>query len=390
MNKEDTRKWYQKVDWVNSVFLSLSPFVAVAGVVYVIWHDLLAWQSVVLFIVMTLATGLAITGGYHRLFSHKSYSASWPIRLLYLMFGSAAFQNSAIKWCSDHRDHHKYVDTEKDPYNIKRGFWYAHILWIFQKRHPASEYNNVPDLREDALMRWQDKYNMLIGVLVGFGLPLFLGFLWGDPWGAFFLAGFFRIVMNHHFTFFINSLCHMIGAQPYSHKNTARDFWLLSVFTYGEGYHNFHHAFPADYRNGIKAYHWDPTKWLVWILDRVGLVRNLKRMPGQIVFFKRVRKKESELMKKFRNRKIDAVRDFNERVVRAREKFEASYLQLQEKKMEYRKLKAEKMHAFKNQMAQFNERLEQLKRDIQTAKQNFKEASENWGAVCQGVELSKI
>lgn len=372
----DTRSFFQKISWVNTLFLTLTPVVAILGTGFVIYEGLLKWQSLVLFVVMAIVTGLAITGGYHRLFAHKSYQAAWPVRLWYLMFGAAAFQNSALKWSSDHRIHHQKVDTDNDPYSITKGFWYAHILWIFEKPFPARTYDNVPDLDRDFLIRFQDRYIFTLGVLFGFILPLGLGALWGDPWGGLFLAGFARVVMNHHFTFFINSLCHMWGARPYSATDSARDNWVLSLFTYGEGYHNFHHSFPADYRNGIKAYHWDPTKWAIWLLTLVGLTKDLKRVPERNTLVSRLRLQEARLLARWQEKKGAALNEFQMRVVATRVRLEQAHVRFLELKTEYRRLKKQKTD-------QFHERVQQIRIEMNDARLRLRESSQAWMRLAQ-------
>jgi stearoyl-CoA desaturase (delta-9 desaturase) len=142
----------------------------------------------------------------------------------------------------------------------------------------------VTDLKKDPLLVWQDRYIHLIAVLVAFVLPASIGFLWGG-WkaalGAFLIAGVLRVVVLQHATFCINSLCHYIGAQPYSSKCSARDSWILAIVTFGEGYHNYHHEFQHDYRNGVKPWQIDPTKWIIWVLSKIGLVSDLRRVPTE-------------------------------------------------------------------------------------------------------------
>jgi stearoyl-CoA desaturase (delta-9 desaturase) len=173
------------------------------------------------------------------------------------------------------------VDHDDDPYCISKGLFYAHMGWLMFKLKPLPCFDNVADLKKDPLLVWQDRYIHLIAVLVAFGVPASIGFLWGG-WkaalGAFLIAGVLRVVTLQHATFCINSLCHYIGAQPYSSKCSARDSWILAILTFGEGYHNYHHEFQHDYRNGVKPWQIDPTKWIIWVLSKIGLVRNLRRV----------------------------------------------------------------------------------------------------------------
>lgn len=237
-----------------------------------------AWIVAILF---TGANGMAITGGYHRLWAHRAYEAHWVVRLLYMVFGTMSLQNSVFVWASNHRTHHLHVDDiEQDPYSIRRGFWFAHIGWMLRE-YPSSntDFTNIPDLRRDPMLRFQHRFYVPLALATNFGLPLLAGWLVGDLWGTFMLAGIVRLVWAHHVTFFINSLAHMWGARPYTDENSARDNPVLAVITYGEGYHNYHHIFAHDYRNGVRWWQWDPTKWLIAGLQYVGLTSRLKRTP---------------------------------------------------------------------------------------------------------------
>jgi stearoyl-CoA desaturase (delta-9 desaturase) len=261
-------------------FMIVSPIAAVLLAFYAISQGALTFPQVILAVVFYFATGLSITAGYHRLFSHRAYKAHPIIQAILLFFGAGAFQNSALKWCSDHRRHHKDVDTVEDPYNINEGFFHAHIGWIFYKEDPLYKNKYAKDLGTNPLVAFQHRYYWLIGIISGVLLPAFIGsFLSGGVLGALAFAVLGRLVFVHHATFFINSLCHKVGTRPYTDQNTARDSFLMAFFTYGEGFHNFHHMWQADYRNGIKFYHFDPTKWLIWSCSIFGLTWDLRRTP---------------------------------------------------------------------------------------------------------------
>ncbi len=149
------------------------------------------------------------------------------------------------------------------------------------KLSPDQPYDNVSDLQKDKLVCWQDRYVQWIAVVVSFVLPATLGYFW-NGWhaalGAFLIAGVARIVVLQHCTFLINSACHTMGRQPYSTKCSARDSLFLALFTFGEGYHNYHHEFQHDYRNGVKPWQIDPTKWIIWTLAKLRLARGLRRV----------------------------------------------------------------------------------------------------------------
>ena len=268
---------------LNISFLIAVHVLGIGGLVsYLLIHGL-SQAALVIGLVWTQLTILAISAGYHRLYSHRSYEANAVFEFLLLCFGAAAFQNSVLAWSADHRRHHKFVDTDRDPYNAKRGFWHSHIGWVLQKTRPAVELHPVPDLARMALVRWQHRYYPVIGGVVGFVIPWLLGWSFGDPWGGLIVGGIFRLVVTYHATFSINSFAHWLGAQPYSDANTSRDSAITALITMGEGYHNYHHTFPLDYRNGARAYQFDPTKWLIRALAAIGVTRNLRRAPLPLV-----------------------------------------------------------------------------------------------------------
>ncbi|HEY6483142.1 MAG TPA: fatty acid desaturase [Steroidobacteraceae bacterium] len=269
-------------NWATTLMFSIS---FLAAVVIVPWYGLGhgysrgAWIA---FVVFLYANGMSITGGYHRFWAHRTYDAHWSVRFIYLLFGTMALQNSVFVWASGHRKHHLNVDdVDRDPYSIRRGFWFAHIGWMIRE-YPSGmpEFSNIPDLRRDPMLQFQHRFYIPLVLLTNIGLPLMAGWLIGDVWGTFILAGILRLVVSHHVTFFINSLAHMWGRRPYTDENSARDNPVLAFFTYGEGYHNFHHNFAHDYRNGVRWWQWDPTKWLIAGLQWLGLTRRLKRTPA--------------------------------------------------------------------------------------------------------------
>jgi len=281
------RQFVQKIEWSNFLFLTLTPLAAIFGTLWVLSHDGGHPFTWMLALLMMIASGLSVTVGYHRLFSHKTFQATGIIKLFCLLFGGAAFEGSAQEWCSAHRKHHQFVDTEKDPYNIKKGFWHAHMFWVVLKSDQSDD-SNIKDLKRDPLILFQNRYYVSLAILVGFILPAGLTALWGDFWGGVFIAGFLRVVVNHHLTFLINSYCHYFGKQTYSDDHTARDSGFISLFTYGEGYHSFHHTFESDYRNGVRFYQWDPSKWTIQLLALLGLASRLKRAAPEKILEKRL------------------------------------------------------------------------------------------------------
>jgi stearoyl-CoA desaturase (delta-9 desaturase) len=292
---------WRQVNWLNTVFLFGTLIATLTAVPYYIWKNGLELYQAVMFLFFFIATGISITLGYHRLFSHLSFQATWPVKLFTLLFGAAAFENSALAWCADHRMHHKHTDNEPDPYDISRGFWHAHIGWILFRLKPESPMSVVKDLQADKLVMWQHNHYVKIAMVVGFVIPTVLGYFlggWNGALGALLMSGIARIVFVHHMTFFINSLCHTLGSRPYDKKVSARDSALMAVFTFGEGYHNFHHTFQHDYRNGVKAWQWDPTKWAIILLNKLGLVKNLRKVDEAKIREAEVRARNKELAEK--------------------------------------------------------------------------------------------
>ena len=213
--------------------------------------------------------------GYHRLWSHRSYRACLALRYFLACAGAGQFQWSILWWTRHHRAHHRYLDSDQDPYNARRGLLYSHIGWLIGYTPDAWGKVDVSDLEKDPVVVWQQRYYLPIAVVAGILVPATIAHVgWDDWWGGFFYAGGFRLYIYLHFSFLLNSLAHYAGSQPYSTKHTPRDNVLLALVTFGEGYHNFHHAFPADYRTGPHWYVFDPSKWFIWSCTLLGLASN--------------------------------------------------------------------------------------------------------------------
>jgi stearoyl-CoA desaturase (Delta-9 desaturase) len=233
----------------------------------------------VMFGVLYMISGLGITVGYHRLISHRSFECRPWVKTALLIAGGWALENSALKWCSDHIRHHAKCDKDEDPYNATKGFWHSHVGWIFSKDIVRDDTYEVK-LRKDPIIMWQHRYYLPI-VLSGLALPFVVGAIFGGWMGGlscFLLAGVARVFLVLNSTFCINSICHLWGAQPHGRDDSSRDSWWISLVTFGEGYHNYHHTHLRDYRNGPKWYNFDPSKWLIFMLSKLGLASNLQRV----------------------------------------------------------------------------------------------------------------
>jgi stearoyl-CoA desaturase (delta-9 desaturase) len=305
-----------RIEWVTSTFLIGTALLSLTVVPWFLWtqfnlpvdavNKVHGWGFIwAMFVFYYYATGFGITLGYHRLFSHISFKAKWPVKLFVLLFGAASFENSALDWSADHRIHHKHVDEDEDPYDISKGFFYAHIGWLLFRLKPKPPVTNVKDLEADPLVMWQHRYVQWIGAFVGFVMPAVLGYAYASLMGyanpgmtalaAFLIAGLLRTVVVQQGTFCINSLCHMIGRQPYSTDHSARDSGAVALLTFGEGYHNYHHEFQHDYRNGVKPWQFDPTKWIIWTLSKVGMTEDLRRVPDSRIMAAELKEKSRTL-----------------------------------------------------------------------------------------------
>ena len=372
---------WNNVHWGNSFFLMLTFLGAVVGLPLFVWKYGAEithwWVHLTMFVALYIASGMGITLGYHRLYSHRSFKSKWPVELAVLIGGAAAMQDSALAWCSDHRRHHKHVDHDEDPYNIKKGFWHAHIGWILFKPRLDPPRDNVKDLRANPLVMWQHNWWITIGILAGFGLPALVGYLVEGPLGALcglLVGGMARLTAVHHSTFFINSLCHYMGKQPYSSAHTAKDSWFMALFTFGEGYHNYHHEFQHDYRNGVKPWQFDPTKWMAWVLSRLGLVSDLRRVPDEKIMLAEIRQKGRLLSEQLSSTSQPVCEKAQALFADAGEKLHAATESWERAKNEYSKAAQKKLELTKEQIAELRSQMEAAVAELREAIQQWHNA----------------
>jgi stearoyl-CoA desaturase (Delta-9 desaturase) len=329
-----------KILWMNALFLVLTPLAALILTPLYVLHFGVHWAEPVAMIVLWYLTGMGITAGYHRMLSHRAWWAPKPVRAVLLVLGAAAWQNSAIAWCAGHRYHHKHVDTEDDPYSIEEGFWWAHMLWVMVEGKHHDDFESAPDLLDDELCQWQHRNYMWISLGFNIIVPVVLGLLTGRILGMLLWATLVRVVVVHHFTFFINSLAHMWGKRPWSKEQSARDNGVLAFFTFGEGYHNFHHTFPGDYRNGFRWYQFDPTKWTIWTLSALGLGHDLRRS----TIDRRLRKRWKTMRERYEAQMDEWSESMREQVEAAEARLDEALRDMRSKRSEWRR-KAEELHA---------------------------------------------
>lgn len=295
-----------KIVWRNILFFAFTTLVALIGCPLYIKHYGFSWALAALTAFYMVVTGMGITVGYHRFFAHSTFKAHPIIKNILLFFGAAAFEQSALEWSSQHRDHHRYVDTDRDPYDIKKGFFYAHMGWLMFWEHHV-DYSNVHDLSKDPVVAHQNRHYIFWAITSGVIVPVLIGALMGQALGAFLFAVCLRITFVYHSTFCINSVCHLFGTSTYDAESSAKDNWVNALITYGEGYHNFHHRFPSDYRNGVRWYHFDPSKWTIGFLASLGLVWDLKKVSQFRILAARLHSENIKV-----SRRLEALKKKNE------------------------------------------------------------------------------
>ena len=371
----------RKPIWHNILFMTLTPVIAAVLTPIYLYHHGLSWGLVAFFAVCYAINNMSITSGYHRYLSHRSYAVHPVVDFLYIFFASGAFQGSALQWCTDHRRHHRAVDTEADPYSINKGFLYAHFLWLFST-DPFSDTEYPKDLTKNRWIMLQHKYYVIIATFVGFILPGIVGAALGFGfWGGVIIGGLLRIVCTQHSTFLVNSAAHTFGRQTFTDKHTARDSFLVAILTFGEGYHNFHHSFQSDYRSGTRWYHWDPTKWLIRTLNFLGLASKLKQVKMEEILKARLAMEERQMLS--RGACADRVSMMKLQIVEAQQK-------LRQMKESY--FKARAAHSAEpNAAAQSLRNLKSsMQAEIRMAKIEFRSAYRKWRTFRRAVKRTAV
>ncbi len=360
-----------KLIWLNITVFTLTALVTLLVVpLYAYTHGFDGWQIAAMFAGIAFCE-ISITAGYHRLWSHRAYEAHWLVRAVLVIGGTFATQNSILHWASDHRRHHRYVDdNQNDPYSAKRGFWYSHIGWMLRDygAEKDPQYKNCRDLQSDAIVMWQHRHYLPLVLALNFGIPILLGLWHGDLLGMLLLVGAARLAISHHLTFFINSLAHIWGNQPYSNLNTSRDNGMLAFLTMGEGYHNYHHSFQRDYRNGIRWWQFDPTKWLIRGLALIGLAKNLYRTPVE-----RIEMLRAQMLLRTTSHKLASLPHAEELTLR----LQAEYDTLLSKINAFSLAKKQWVEANKASVMEACD-LDALKKKVENLKLNFLHQKKDW------------
>jgi stearoyl-CoA desaturase (delta-9 desaturase) len=279
-------------DRIATGIVTAVPVLALGLVVWQLWGDFLRWSDVVVFVIMYLATGLGITVGFHRYFTHRSFKTSEPVRAVLAVLGSAAIEGPIISWVADHRKHHTFADQEGDPHSPHvdhgvgwrgafKGLLHAHVGWLFIHTQRGLRRRYARDLIDDPIVSFVDRKFFLWavgGLLLAFALgwaiggSLYAG-LTGLLWG-----GAVRMLVVHHVTFSINSLCHFFGRRRFETDDESRNLLWLAPLSFGESWHNNHHAFPTSAEHGLRRWEVDPSALLIRALEKVGLVWDVVRV----------------------------------------------------------------------------------------------------------------
>ncbi|HET9740969.1 MAG TPA: acyl-CoA desaturase [Solirubrobacteraceae bacterium] len=272
--------------------VTVLPVLALGVVAWQLWNDALGWSDVAIFLFAYVSTALAITVGFHRHFTHRAFKCRRWVRGTLAIFGSAAIEGNIISWVADHRKHHAFSDEEGDPHSphvghgggwtgALKGLWHAHVGWLFIHTHRGNRERYAPDLLADPMIRFIDRTFVLwvtVGLLVPFGLGYLIGgslhtALTGLLWG-----GLVRMLVVHHVTYSINSLCHFFGRRDFKTGDESRNLMWLAPFTFGESWHNNHHAFPTSYRHGLRVWQLDISAAVIWMLEKLGLAWDVVRI----------------------------------------------------------------------------------------------------------------
>lgn len=273
--------------WRNIIIFVYLHAVAVYGF-YLMFTSARIYTSIYSIIMYQLG-GFGITAGAHRLWSHRAYKAKWPLRLFLAFCNTLAFENSVIEWSRDHRVHHKYSETDADPHNAKRGFFFSHMGWLLCKKHPdviqQGKKIDISDLYADPITRFQHKYYMLLMPVICFVLPVPIPvWLWNETWTNAFCLNIFRYIFTLHASWLVNSAAHMWGDRPYDKYINPSENVMVSVLALGEGWHNYHHTFPWDYKAAeLGKYSLNFSTCLIDTFAKIGWAYDLKSVSEDMI-----------------------------------------------------------------------------------------------------------
>lgn len=274
------------------------PFLGVLTAAVLAWGGAFDWLDLGILVFMYTITGTGITVGYHRLFTHRSFEASRPLKIFLGIAGSMSVQGAPIHWVADHRKHHDFSDEEGDPHSphthgregwkgVVVGAWHSHMGWLFSRDERASATRYARDLKNDPDMVWVDKH-FFSWVLLGLAIPFALGFILSGGslyagFTAFIWGGLVRIFLQHHATWSVNSICHMYGDQPFDIDDKSTNNWAVAFVSMGEGWHHNHHAFPTSAKHGLTGRQFDPSYYIIKTFEKIGIAKDVRQPSAEAV-----------------------------------------------------------------------------------------------------------
>ena len=285
-----------QVVWMSVLRISIAHLLGICGMFLAPFAK---WPTWIFLFIASVISAFGVTAGAHRLWAHKSYKARLPIKILLMLLDCLAFQNDILEWCRDHRLHHKYSETNADPHNAKRGFFFAHMGWLMMRKHPdvliKGRNIDLSDLHRDPVVMFQHKYYYVLALFCSVLIPTFIPwYFWNEPlYMSFLTCGTFRYIFSLHVTWLVNSAAHLWGKKPYDQKINPSENLLVSLLAIGEGFHNYHHTFPFDYATSEWGPTFNITTCIIDFFGLLGLVYDRKQVSSDSI--DKVRKRIGDL-----------------------------------------------------------------------------------------------